>query len=181
MAFFRGDVWIVRLDEKGNVLWDRRYGDNLFTWVDSGCDIRPRPDGGFTVLASTGTAGPSDDLWLLGLDDAGRLQWNATYGGASFDQAGASALTDSGDSVLVGQLGPGPALPADVLALRVGPEGGLPQGPGCDIDGRGKPNAWGGPVLAREATVEVFGTPFPSSAASAFPLRIGTHVALCNR
>ena len=72
-----GDVWLVRLDQTGEVVWQRRYG-GLET--DRACCVIETSSsqllvGGFTE--SFGAAGR--DLWLLALDATGNVLWQKRY------------------------------------------------------------------------------------------------------
>jgi hypothetical protein len=39
-----GDAWVMKLDGRGNVIWQRAYGGPSFDWASS---VRPTPDGGY--------------------------------------------------------------------------------------------------------------------------------------
>jgi hypothetical protein len=134
MAFFRGDVWVVRLDEDGDVVWDRRYGDNFgTTFVDSAYGAVQTADGGFAVVASTATAGAgSEDAWVLKLDAAGLREWDHTYGRDTFDNGTAIDAAPNGDLLAAGFLG------GRALVMRLEPEAGTT----CDLAGPTQPNEW---------------------------------------
>ena len=87
------DVWLIKIDGQGNLLWDKAYGglyrDELFA-------IRPMPDGSGYLLGChswSDTGGeksePSrgqQDFWVLRIDNAGNLLWDKTIGGAGYEQ-----------------------------------------------------------------------------------------------
>jgi len=159
-GFFRGDVWIVRLDATGNVLWDRRFGDHFgVLFYDGAVAARQTPDGGFAVLASTLTAGAgSQDWWLLKLDDAGFLQWDAIYGLAGFDGARALDVTPSGDLVAAGFLGD------EAVVMRLAGDGTPP----CALTSPTASNAWTDSLelaFVAEPTVDTSVAPAPTSVA----------------
>ncbi len=67
-------AWIVRLDENGNILWQRRFAHNneyfTFGLVTSELwDIHPTPDSGFIVLGKSYE--DTQDFWVLKLDSLG--------------------------------------------------------------------------------------------------------------
>jgi hypothetical protein len=159
MAFFRGDVWTVRLDAQGDVLWDRRLGDHFDVYfVDSGVSVEPTADGGFAVLAYTGTAGlGSQSLYYIRLDGAGQLLWDTTLGGPGFDRASAMTLTPAGSAVLVGQMQLGPAGDTQSLVVRMRPDG--QTGVGCGLAGATDANSWTDTVDVGAVTV----LPVPTS------------------
>jgi len=138
-GFFRGDLWVVRLDDAGAIVWDARFGDHFgIPGYDAGLGVRPAPGGGFVVLGSTGTAGPTD-LWLVGLDSRGELAWEQTFGGPGLDNGAALCVSSGGDCLLAGDSGSFGAGSADAFLLRV-PPGGVATG--CDLSRATAPAAW---------------------------------------
>ena len=86
----RHNLWLVRTDASGSVLWERLYGgvDN-----DQGFALIEVSTGGFAVAGITRSFGSVDprtlirtfDIWLLRTDTQGHLLWNRTYGGTTDD------------------------------------------------------------------------------------------------
>lgn len=87
------DIWILRLNATGNLLWQKRYGGN---GLDIGNHIHLLDDGNFYVLASSssndgnisgnhGTAGYTDGV-LMKLDAAGNLSWSRCFGGSKNEE-----------------------------------------------------------------------------------------------
>jgi hypothetical protein len=85
------DVWVVKLDQTGNIQWQKNYGG---TNPDYGKSVEQTTDGGYIIAAATqstngdvafhyGNSG--DDFWLLKLDSMGNLQWQKTFGGNNQD------------------------------------------------------------------------------------------------
>jgi len=69
----KGDMWVLRLDEAGNVVWDHAYGGA--EW-DIASSIVALADGGFAVAGSTNSKGAGDgDMWVLRLDEAGNVDF----------------------------------------------------------------------------------------------------------
>jgi len=85
------DVWLVRLDTAGHILWEKTYGGggndvatNFYRTKDSGYVIcghtySSNIQGGTNVMRGLG------DAWLLKLDSLGNVQWHKTYGGSEPD------------------------------------------------------------------------------------------------
>ena len=66
------DAWVLRLDKKGGVLWEKTFGGNK---GDSVRAIVPGPRGGFIVAGSTESRGAGRrDGWMFRLDENGRLR-----------------------------------------------------------------------------------------------------------
>ncbi|MGB4087344.1 hypothetical protein [Methanothrix sp.] len=82
----RKDLWLLRTDDKGDLLWDRSYGG---AGDDVGLSVLQSRDGGFIVAGRTASLNKKgdDDIWLLKTDDRGVMAWNATYGGDGDDAA----------------------------------------------------------------------------------------------
>ncbi len=82
------DVWLLRLDASGDMLWTRMYGSQN---SDGACGILTTRDGGYLLLgASTGSdsdvvfhyGDPFDTDWfLVKVDSAGERQWRRVLGG----------------------------------------------------------------------------------------------------
>ena len=74
------DVWLVKTDATGNMLWNKTYGG---TGNDGGNCIVPTSDGGYALFAPTSSygVGGSQDAWLIKIDANGNMIWNKTYGG----------------------------------------------------------------------------------------------------
>ena len=64
-------AWVVRLDAKGNVLWDRTFGKE---GDDEAVSLVSTPDGGLTVAGMSDPVGPEHSApWIARLDAKGNL------------------------------------------------------------------------------------------------------------
>lgn len=84
-----GDVWVVKLNLEGDILWEYSYGGTI---QDSGKAIVQAADGGFMVIGSSQSSNGFvsvnygiNDVWLIKLDEDGIFQWDASYGGSVSD------------------------------------------------------------------------------------------------
>ena len=69
----QSDVWLVRTDAYGNVLWNRSYGDTQFDFANM---VRNTSDGGFVIAGFTGSFGAvNNDGWIIKTDGSGNIQW----------------------------------------------------------------------------------------------------------
>jgi hypothetical protein len=86
-----GDYWIIRLDNSGNLKWQKSYGgsdgENSFS-------IRQTIDSGFIIGGLsrsldgdvTGNHGNlHSDFWIVKIDSIGNLQWQKSIGGSMHD------------------------------------------------------------------------------------------------
>lgn len=103
------DAWVLKLDAKGDILWDRTFGgDN-----DDGYYAMPMvatSDGGVVLAADsfsgkTGNKGcgvyGDDDFWVLRLDTDGNRLWETNCGGVFSDYPMSLVMT-SGGGIVVG-------------------------------------------------------------------------------
>lgn len=85
------DYWVVRIDEHGNILWDRTFGGSGDDWLYA---IQPAPGGGFLLGGATLSWQGEDrteplrggrDYWVVRIDAFGNQLWDKRYGGPSDD------------------------------------------------------------------------------------------------
>ena len=109
------DNWIVRLDSKGNILWERSFG---FSGHDHSYDVLQTADGGFffvgfldiTAARSDGFEDKSGTLtrhgvgefWGTKISAQGNLQWRRYFGGTNNDRAHAVVPAWDGGYVMAG-------------------------------------------------------------------------------
>lgn len=94
------DVWLIRTDCDGNIIWDRVYGG---TGSDEGFSVRQTVDGGFIVTGYTASFGAGGrDLWLIRTDSEGDLVWDATFGGSSWECGNSVFQTWDGGFIVAG-------------------------------------------------------------------------------
>lgn len=177
-GFFRGDLWVVRLDELGDPVWNTRLGDNFGNLgPDVGWEILQTPDDGFLAAGSTETAGAgSQDMWLAKLDPNGVLQGQITYGNAGWDDCRTMTLTERGNILLAGW-GQFPVNDEfDSLAIMLRPDGST--GAACNLSNTGQPRLWSSPLEVAAPVVTPRATAYEpaDSAASLVPLTGGASI-----
>jgi len=65
------DSWVLKLDQSGNVLWQKTYGDGSY---DHASSIQQTSDGGYIVAGDTESFGAGwSDAWVLKLDSSGGI------------------------------------------------------------------------------------------------------------
>lgn len=81
-----GGIWILRLDQNGNKIWEHSY-DNGSESVE---DIKPAHGGGWFIASSkwfdSGSGNPftGPNCWLFRIDDNGNMVWQTTLGLTNF-------------------------------------------------------------------------------------------------
>ena len=98
------DLWLVKTDEKGKMLWNNRFGggkhDEAFSVINAN-------DEGYVVTGYTRSFGAGDDdIWLLKTDKAGKEVWNKTFGGEFEDKAKSLIATNDGGYLITGYTKP---------------------------------------------------------------------------
>lgn len=90
-ALLLNDIWIVKIDATGNVIWDNTIGT---TKADFGRDIIQSVNGNYIVAGYTSGQAEIDkkeqcfgvnDFWLLELNIDGDINWQNTIGSSSED------------------------------------------------------------------------------------------------
>jgi hypothetical protein len=77
------DLYLVRTDLQGNVLWQRTYGGIRNDMGEAMCSM---PGGGFLLTGSTASFGAGEyDAYLVRTNAAGDTLWTRTYGGTDLD------------------------------------------------------------------------------------------------
>jgi len=101
------DVWIIKLDSLGYILWSKTIGGTQFEGASS-VDITF--DGGYIIGGST-TSNDGDvsgnhgetDYWIVKLDSAGNIQWQKCYGGSDRDDIHDIQQTPDSGCIVVGE------------------------------------------------------------------------------
>ncbi len=97
------DLWLFRLDARGNLLWERVLGGAA---NERARGIAAAPEGGFLVSGFTASRGAGDrDAWILRIDAAGRVLWERVLGGPGDDGAFHASPHPEGGFAIVGYWG----------------------------------------------------------------------------
>ena len=87
-ALGEADIWVVKLSENGDMLWERSYGGPAFDAAES---ISALSDGNFLISGTSRSQSSGlpnageNDLMILKIDADGNLLWERTFGGAGID------------------------------------------------------------------------------------------------
>ena len=116
------DVWILKLDVNGSILWQKSYGGTSY---DIGRSVQQTTDGGYIVAGETSSFGPDTDVWILRLDGNGGIQWQNRYGGSGDDIAYSIQRTSDGGYIVAGETTSFGALGVDAFILKLDTNGGV--------------------------------------------------------
>jgi hypothetical protein len=116
------DVWVVKINEEGGIVWNKTYG---WSMDDAGRSVAAAEDNCFMVAGYTNSTGYGDyDFLVLKIDAAGNMLWNRTYGGTQSDKAYAIAPAQEG-YVIVGDTQSKGAGDSDAWTIKVDLNGNL--------------------------------------------------------
>lgn len=104
-GFNNNDMFLIKLDSEGTLLWKKVYGDAKQDYRDFGWCVQANPDGGGVVAGQYSYNYDLEvgDAWLLRFDSDGDTSWTRTYGSnPGFDEAYWVQPTSDGGYVLAG-------------------------------------------------------------------------------
>jgi len=155
---YTGDVYVVKLDAKGNLQWTKTIGGE--NW-DVGFSLIQTSDGGYAIAGITTSFGAGEaDVYVVKLDANGNLQWTKTIGGKGWDVGTSIIQASDGGYVIAGSTTSFGAGKDDVYVVKLDANGNLQWtktigGPASDMGGSLIQTADGGYVIAGET--ESFG------------------------
>ncbi|RMA65821.1 hypothetical protein [Ulvibacter antarcticus] len=83
------DVWVVKFNDLGNMIWQKTYGGTEF---ESARSIKPLANGGYVITGFTRSSDGDvtinkgqNDLWVLLIDENGGITLETTIGGSVLD------------------------------------------------------------------------------------------------
>lgn len=103
------DLWVVKIDNAGNLLSSKTYGGSS---LDEAYSVQMLPNGNYIVTGRTysgdgdvtdhyGTPGMDSDIWLVEINPAGDIVWQKSYGSSANDNGSKVLVTNDG-GLLVG-------------------------------------------------------------------------------
>lgn len=95
------DLFLVRTDLSGSVLWSRNYGGD---GKDEGHSVCELSNGDFIVAGSLSGATPNVDMYILRLDSRGFPRWSQTIGDENTEFAQSIATTADGGFIVAGYI-----------------------------------------------------------------------------
>lgn len=112
------DVWIFKLDNQGNIVWEKTYGGDKH---DGAFSIIKTTDGGYAIAGYTYSKGvDGHEAWIIKLDNNGNIIWDKAYGGREVQCAYSIIQTTDGGYAIVGT-----GLNNNTFILKLDSEGNL--------------------------------------------------------
>jgi hypothetical protein len=94
------DLYIVKTDKNGELLWEKTIGGSDWDFANSICVTN---DGGMIIAGTTYSFGKGNaDGYVIKLDDGGNVLWSKTYGGKNDDEFKSVIQTIDGGYALTG-------------------------------------------------------------------------------
>jgi len=113
----REDVYVVKLDAKGNLQWTKTIGGSKRDWGES---LIQTSDGGYAIAGTTTSFGAGGrDVYVIKLDAKGNLQWTKTIGGRSVEKGSSLVQTSDGGYVIAGETESFGARNGDVYVVKL--------------------------------------------------------------
>jgi hypothetical protein len=112
------DVWVVRIDFDGYIVWQKVYGGSRF---EAAANIFKTDDGGYMVVGNTDSnngdvsgnhsfSEHDSDIWMFKINSDGELQWQQCFGGGGKEEVTYGAVRKSDNNyVIAGQTNYGPS------------------------------------------------------------------------
>ncbi len=92
------DFWIIKLDNKGNIIWNKTFGKKYWDEANS---IIETSDGYYVVAGATFSDDNGWDFWVIKLDKNGSVIWSRTFGD-QWNQEAYSIIETSDGYVVAG-------------------------------------------------------------------------------
>jgi len=96
------DIWVIKIDSKGKILWDKTFGGRKSEWVKS---FQLTTDGAYILAGSTSSKGTGkNDAWVIKIDSEGKILWDKTFGGKNNESCNSIQQTTDGGFIFAGSV-----------------------------------------------------------------------------
>lgn len=115
------DVYIIKTDSKGNVIWSKTFGGSN---DDEANEIIKTADGNLLIVGNTSSFGAGgSDIYLIKIDTSGALLWQKQYGGSGNESGEDITIAADGNYLINGITGSYGAGLRDIYLLKVNTSG----------------------------------------------------------
>ncbi len=117
------DVYLVKIDSEGNLLWENNFGGNE---DDRGYSVCETSDGGYIVTGQTESSGAGlHDIYLVKTDINGNMLWEKTIGSEYIEKSYSVTEALDGGFVITGEVGSSSSGLYDVYLIKTDNSGNL--------------------------------------------------------
>lgn len=117
----KGDVYLVRADADGKLVWERTYGG---LGIDGGNSVWETKDHGYIIAGETYSYGQGTiNAYLVRTDEKGDTLWTKVFGGNGIEQANCVQETNDGGFIVTGRTNSFGAGDYDVYLIRTDNKG----------------------------------------------------------
>jgi hypothetical protein len=96
-----GDVWLIKTDSSGNILWDKKFG-GIISYDDGYC-VRQTNDGGYIITGvKQSFMNYEEEALLIKTDENGNKIWDRRFGAGGRDTVNCVQQTTDGGYIMVG-------------------------------------------------------------------------------
>ena len=116
------DIYVVRTDADGEILWSRVYDEAS---IERAYDAIETQDGGFLIAGeiSSNEAPGNLDAYLLKISASGDIEWSRQYGGDALESLNGLAQAKDGGYILTGRILLSDDDHNDILVIKVAADG----------------------------------------------------------
>ncbi len=119
----RGDVYLVKSDKNGTLVWEKTFGG---AQGDNGNSVCETSDGGYIIVGYTYAFGAVlSDVYVIKTDSLGTLIWEKTFGGTHDEKGQSVCETSDGGYIITGFTRSFGAADADVYLIKIDNNGTL--------------------------------------------------------
>jgi len=118
------NIWVIKTDSDGEILWDTSFGDNGFDW---GNYMQLTADGGFVITGYSVEFISKANGFLIKADSLGEQEWIKIYDRSRNDFINFVQQTSDGGYILTGSVDSVP-LRSDVWLIKTDAEGNVARG-----------------------------------------------------
>ncbi|MBU1078347.1 MAG: hypothetical protein KKH98_13705 [Spirochaetes bacterium] len=113
------NIWILKLNTKGKILWDRVYGEKYH------CEAKDiiQDNSGFLVIGSKTTPARNKDIWIFKIDKQGTILWEKVYGSDQDEEPNKIIRTKKGNYMICGYTQNIKSRKKDIIILNINGKG----------------------------------------------------------
>lgn len=113
-------VWLMKLDSDGEILWENTFGGDGYDW---GYGICEAGSDGYYIIGGTESYDNCREVWLTKVNSTGTTLWSETYGTPYNDEGYDIVAMEDGGCVIAGYTDPLGDRKTDEWVLRVDADG----------------------------------------------------------